>query len=448
MKTTNKATEDYTGREFIITYEFQAPRALVFQAWTDPKHLAQWWGPRGFTNPVCQWDARPGQTIHVVMRAPNGTDYPMGGEFREITPPEKLVFTSGPLDESGALIFEFLHTALFTEQNGKTLLTLRSRVLKTTPAANKYIGGFEAGMTQSLEKLAEQLSSKPLVVIRQFDAPAEMVFDAWLDPKAVGQWLFATPDGKMERIEIDARVGGKYSIAEKRGEDVVEHCGTYIEINRPRRLVFDFSVPKYSAISTLVTIDIVPNGSRCELTLTHERVLPEYRVGTVSGWTMILNNLAATTSAGRAITISRDFDAPRERIWEAMTNPSHLVNWWGLRGFTTTVEKMDFRVGGEWTQVMHGPDGANYPNRHVFEEIVKPARIVYSHAGKREGGPSASSVATWTFDEIAPGKTKVTIHMVFPTAAERDFVVKEFGAIEGARQTLERLDLYLPTISP
>jgi uncharacterized protein YndB with AHSA1/START domain len=158
MTTKTKALEDYTGREFVITREFDAPRELVFKAWTDPRHLIQWWGPRGFTNPVCEWDARPGNEIYVVMRAPNGIRHPMGGEFREIVAPELLVFTSGALDENGIKLFEFLHTATFTEQNGKTTLTLNSRVIKTTAEANKYIGGFEAGMMQSLERLAEHLT--------------------------------------------------------------------------------------------------------------------------------------------------------------------------------------------------------------------------------------------------------------------------------------------------
>jgi len=150
----NKIPDDYISREFVIAREFNAPRELVFEAWTDPKHVAQWWGPRGFTNPVCEWDARPGNAIHVVMRAPNGVDYPMSGEFREIVAPERLVFTSGALDEKGNLLFEFLHTVTFVERSGKTMLTVQSRVIKTTTEANKYISGFEAGMTQSLERLA------------------------------------------------------------------------------------------------------------------------------------------------------------------------------------------------------------------------------------------------------------------------------------------------------
>src|SRR5258708_24804004 len=76
-------SKNLVGKEFGITREFDAPRELVFKAWTDPKHLAQWWGPRGFTNPVCEWDARPGREIYVVIRAPNGEPYPMGGQVLE-----------------------------------------------------------------------------------------------------------------------------------------------------------------------------------------------------------------------------------------------------------------------------------------------------------------------------------------------------------------------------
>jgi uncharacterized protein YndB with AHSA1/START domain len=150
------------------------------------------------------------------------------------------------------------------------------------------------------------------------------------------------------------------------------------------------------------------------------------------------------SASAREIVISRAFKAPRELVWEAMTKPEHVVNWWGPRGFSSTIETMDFRVGGEWKHVMRGPDGVNYPNHSVFQEIVKPARIVFRHGGKREGGPGISFVSTWSFEALAADKTRVTIRMVFPSAAERDLVVKEFGAIEGGKQTLERLGEYLP----
>ncbi|HET6308511.1 MAG TPA: SRPBCC domain-containing protein [Rhodopila sp.] len=149
------------------------------------------------------------------------------------------------------------------------------------------------------------------------------------------------------------------------------------------------------------------------------------------------------TASDREILITRVFDAPRELVWQAMTDPRHVVRWWGPHGFTTTIEAMEVRPGGVWTHVMHGPDGTDYPNHSVFQEVVYPERIVFAHGGARPGGPEAGFVATWTF-EAAGDKTRVTIRMVFPSAAQRDIVVKEYGAIEGGQQTLERLAAHLP----
>ena len=162
---------------------------------------------------------------------------------------------------------------------------------------------------------------------------------------------------------------------------------------------------------------------------------------------MTAKNNPSSDTSDREIVISRVFDAPRELVWQAMSDPQHVVNWWGPRGFSTTIEKMDFRVGGVWKHTMHGPDGANYPNKSVFKEIVQHERIVYSHGGGREGGPGASFVATWSFEAVDAARTKLTLRMVFPSSSARDFVVKEFGAIEGGQQTLARLAEHLPKMA-
>jgi uncharacterized protein YndB with AHSA1/START domain len=151
----------------------------------------------------------------------------------------------------------------------------------------------------------------------------------------------------------------------------------------------------------------------------------------------------AESSSNREIVFSRVLHAPRELVWQAWTDPKHVSNWWGPRGFTTTTKQMDFRVGGQWEHVMHGPDGANYPNKSTFKEIVPLERITYLHGGGREDGPGASFTATWTFEAIDGNKTRLTGRMVFPSAEARDFVVKEFGAIEGGKQTLERASEYV-----
>jgi uncharacterized protein YndB with AHSA1/START domain len=131
-----------------------------------------------------------------------------------------------------------------------------------------------------------------IVITRRFDFSIERVFDAWLDPSKASTFLFATPTGKMVRVEIDARVGGSFIITRRDGEDV-EHVGTYLEIDRPRRLVFTFGVPKFSAQMTRVSIDVKPLPTGCELTLTHEGVLPEWLEKTSEGWDKILDGLSA-----------------------------------------------------------------------------------------------------------------------------------------------------------
>src|SRR5208282_1015543 len=106
-------------RELVITRIFDAPRELVFKAWTDPRHVAQWWGPKGFTNPVCEMDVRPGGALRIVMRAPDGSEYPMTGIFREIVAPERLVFTNVAVDKAGKPLLEGLTTVTFAEAGGK-----------------------------------------------------------------------------------------------------------------------------------------------------------------------------------------------------------------------------------------------------------------------------------------------------------------------------------------
>jgi uncharacterized protein YndB with AHSA1/START domain len=148
----------------------------------------------------------------------------------------------------------------------------------------------------------------------------------------------------------------------------------------------------------------------------------------------------------REIVIARTIDAPRALVWTAMTDPAHLVHWWGPRGFRLTVVEMDVRAGGRWTFVMHGPDGTDYPNASVFTEIVEPERIRYLHGGARPGGPPADFEGTWSFQSLGPRSTRVEIRMVFPTAEARNHVEREYGAVKGGRETLERLGEHAATM--
>jgi uncharacterized protein YndB with AHSA1/START domain len=155
---------------------------------------------------------------------------------------------------------------------------------------------------------------------------------------------------------------------------------------------------------------------------------------------------AAGNTADREIVITRVFDAPRELILDAWTDPKQVVRWWGPRGFTTTIHEMDVRPGGVWKQTMHGPDGTDYPNRSVFIDVVKPERIVYSMAGGKKGDPGHQFEATWTFDAQGD-KTKLTLRMLFPSAEIRERIAKAYGVIEGGNQTLDRLGEHLMEMS-
>ena len=148
----------------------------------------------------------------------------------------------------------------------------------------------------------------------------------------------------------------------------------------------------------------------------------------------------------REIRGTRDFDAPRELVWKAWTEPEHIGQWWGPNGFTTTTHRMEVRAGGVWRFVMHGPDGRDYENRITFDEIVKPERIRYHHGGGDDVEP-VQFHTTVTFEDIGGDRTRLTLHAVFPSAIERDRVVKDYGADKGAEQTLSRLADYVTKLN-
>jgi uncharacterized protein YndB with AHSA1/START domain len=127
--------------------------------WTDPVHLVRWWGPHGFTNPRCEADARPGGKIHIDMRGPDGTVYPMAGEYKEVVPPERLVFTSAALDGNGEPLFENLNIVTFAEERGGTFITVRARCVTWTEKAAQYLAGMEMGWVQTIERAAAYVES-------------------------------------------------------------------------------------------------------------------------------------------------------------------------------------------------------------------------------------------------------------------------------------------------
>ena len=141
-------------RELVITRVFDAPRPLVFKAWTEPDRLVRWWGPQGFTTPSCTTDVRPGGAFRFCMRSPEGTDHWLRGVYREIVEPERLVFTWAWEDAEGKPGHETVLTVSFAEHGAKTKLTLHQAVFESITARDSHQGGW----TSSLDRLAEYAS--------------------------------------------------------------------------------------------------------------------------------------------------------------------------------------------------------------------------------------------------------------------------------------------------
>jgi len=147
-----------------------------------------------------------------------------------------------------------------------------------------------------------------------------------------------------------------------------------------------------------------------------------------------------------AIVAMRELDAPRTLVWQAWSDPRHLAQWWGPNGFTLTTRSFEMREGGVWRFVMHGPDGRDYENRVTFDVIEEPSLIKYHHGGDDDVEP-VQFRTTVTFEDLAGGRTRLTLHAVFPSAEERARVIREYGADKGAEQTLSRLADYVTTLA-
>ncbi|MBV9387596.1 MAG: SRPBCC domain-containing protein [Chroococcidiopsidaceae cyanobacterium CP_BM_ER_R8_30] len=257
----NGSTDTLSDREITIARVFNAPRELVFKAWTEPKHIVQWWGPAGFTTHVTELDLRPGGRWRYVMVGPDGTEYPVKGIFREIVPPERVV-TSDEFDEgfeqaiNADLPQGIVMTGMFEELDGKTKLTLQILHATADDRRKHEEMGVVAGWNSSFDCLDEFLakqvahqqddltvtlpSNREIVVTRVFHAPRQLVFKAWTQPEHVKRWFGGCKSSMtMTVCKIDLRVGGIWRYVLHDSSNGTEHgfSGEYREIVPPERLV-------------------------------------------------------------------------------------------------------------------------------------------------------------------------------------------------------------------
>ncbi|GAA6621532.1 SRPBCC family protein [Scytonema sp. NUACC26] len=249
-----------TEREIKIVRMFKAPRELVFKVWTEPKHIEQWWGPKGFTTRVTEMDFRPGGQWRYVMVGPDGKEYPTKGVFREIVAPERIV-ASDEFDEGFEQVMNMdlpqgiVTTAIFEELDGQTKLTLQILHASASDRRKHEEMGVVDGWNSTLdcldEFLAKQIkhqqngfavtlpSDRELLITRVFNAPRQLVFKAWTQPEHVKRWFGGCTNTTMTVCEIDLRVGGQWRYVLHDSSNGVDHgfSGEYREIVSPERLV-------------------------------------------------------------------------------------------------------------------------------------------------------------------------------------------------------------------
>jgi uncharacterized protein YndB with AHSA1/START domain len=293
---------DTSDREIVVTRVFDAPRALVFKAWTDPKHLAHWWGPNGFSITTHEMEFKPGGVWRFVMHGPDGRDYKNEQVYVEIVEPERLVYrhVSTP---------QFQMTVTFADNGGKTRLTAQM-LFASTAARDQTIKTFGAveGLKQTLGRLAEHVTNmkegptmthnaevtvgdRELTITRIFDAPRPLVFFAWSTPKHLMRW-FAPNNFTVPECEMDFRDGGKFRLCMRGfGKDHWMN-GVFREIVKPERIVWSSMLDNdTNEVVTTVTFTVVGGKTKLTVDQTYSVETDSTR-GAPQGWTETLDHLA------------------------------------------------------------------------------------------------------------------------------------------------------------
>jgi uncharacterized protein YndB with AHSA1/START domain len=311
------ATADARARDLVVTRFYEAPRELVFRAWTNAEDLKRWWAPKGCSTPHASVDLRVGGAFHYCMRLPDGRDIWGLGVYREIAPPGRIAYTDTFADERGRKVppahygFAADHpdetrvTVTFEEKAGGTLVTVRHEVGAVDFGDRE---GMRQGWTEMLAHLAGDLGgghgaagSAELLITRAFDAPRTLVWRAWTEPEHLVHW--SAPHGyAVVECSGDLRPGGWWRSCMRSPEGVdLWNGGTYIEVTPPERLVFTFAWDDEGGrpgLETLVTLEFAEADGRTTMTFRQTGFESEdSRDGHGGGWSQSFEKLATYLAA-------------------------------------------------------------------------------------------------------------------------------------------------------
>lgn len=277
---------------------------------------------------------------------------------------------------------------------------------------------------------------------RAIAAPPSIVWRVWTDPTARAIWASPSPAVVVEFLEADTRVGGReISLCKAEGQpDIRAECG-WLALQAPARSI-NYEVVSCEGVTqsaALATAEISggEEGSRLVVTVQLSSLARDMAAGYRQGFNAALENLDGV--ARRTMMLERIIRAPLPAVWKAWTTPQSLQQWWGPDGFSCRTKTIDVRTGGEWIFDMIGPDGAVFPNHHLYREVRPQARIAYALLWGENGPKHADA---WATLEDCGGATKVTLCMAFVSEAEFEDA-KGFGAVELGHQTLGKLERFV-----
>jgi uncharacterized protein YndB with AHSA1/START domain len=304
-----------------------------------------------------------------------------------------------------------------------------------------------------------------LTIIRVFEAPRELVFQAWTEPARFAQWFGGEGSTiPLDTLAMDVRPGGQWRATMLFGPErrVIDWHGVFLEVQPPERLVLTFS-DQPGDEAEVVTVTLTDLGGRTQMVFQQGGHLTDADYAQAGqGWQSFFEQMTErfwpassvrshghTTIVGQMLTVERLLAAPRDLVFRVWTEPEHLAQWWGPTGWTLPYSRLDLRPGGAWHYCLRGPNGAQSWGLATYQEVVPPERLVYTDAFSDEAGnihPSLPVMSiTLEFTEL-DGQTKVTSRTVFASPADLERILK-MGAIAGLTQTWDRLEAYVADLA-
>ncbi|HYM39380.1 MAG TPA: SRPBCC domain-containing protein [Thermoplasmata archaeon] len=444
---------------------FDASPKTLWSYWTNPAKFAKWFNPApGLDLVIQEYDVRVGGRVRFDMPQPDGNRNPQDGVFHVVKPYRELA--SGAPDKS------FLITVKFAVAGKRTRMTVT-----VTGVPPEYREGAVKGWNAGFEKLAgllgRGLRPQAFTIERTFKAPVERMWALWTTKEGVESWW--GPEGFTTTVRrLDLRPGGTFdykmqatapeqieALKELGMPTTSEAHNVFTEVTPPTRLALrtriDF-IPDVAPYEITTQVDFLPVRGGTKVVFTSSKMHSAQweelaRQGQLSQLDKLARVLGSEAGAAKArhptevslpsereVLVTRVFDAPRERVFQAHLDPRAMEDWWGPREYATTVDRWEPRPGGPWRIVQRTPDGTEHGFHGEFLEILPPNRLSWTF--EYEGTPGHVITETLTFEEARGGKTKLTVRAVYRNQEDRDGMLAS-GMEWGMRESYERLDTLL-----